>query len=52
MTKLEELKAASDTANAAYEAAYAARDAADAAAYDAWTAYQVELNKPKEQTND
>jgi hypothetical protein len=64
MTKLEELKAASDTAYVAASAynAYArvaASDAADAAydaAYDAYAAaynaYAAELNKPKEQTND
>ena len=52
MTKLEELKAAS---NAAYEAASdAARasDAAYAAAFVHSRAYQAELKKTKEQPND
>ena len=63
MTKLEELKAASDAAYDAYavvcEAVYDAHAAAwaaeRAAARDtdaANDAYQAELNKPKEQTND
>ena len=56
MTKLEELKAARDAANAA---AYAAWGAADAAAYDACeaadvarAAYEAELKKQEEKKND
>ena len=52
MTKLEELKAASDTAYDAYDTAYVAYVAADAAWDAAHEAYQAELKKTKEQTND
>ena len=56
MTKLEELKATRDAANAA---AYAAWSAADAAAYDACeaadvarAAYEAELKKQKDKQNE
>ena len=59
MTKLEELKAASDDAYAAFAAAdaFAAVDAFGAAAAyaiyaAAYEAYQAELKKTKEQAND
>ena len=63
MTKLGELKAASDAAYGTSEAAWAAYtiacdDAwaafrvADADYAAAWTAYQAELKKTKEMTND
>ena len=45
MTKLEELKAARDAALYAYDAAYDADD-------DAENAYQAELKKQKENSND
>ena len=51
MTKLEELKAAYDTAYAARGAYYTAA-AADAAAYDAWGAYRDELMKTQEENAD
>ena len=52
MTKLEELKAASDAAYDASDAAYVAYVAAEAAWDAAYEAYQDELKKTKEQTND
>ena len=49
MTKLEQLKAASDAADAAWGVASAAYDAAEAA----YVAYRDELKKTqKEQTNE
>jgi len=50
MTKLEELKAARDAANAAADDAWSAAAAANTAANDAWTAHNDELNK--ENSND
>jgi hypothetical protein len=59
MTKLEELKAAWDAAEAAavaaHDASEAARGARDEAFYDAraaWGAYQTELYKSEENSND
>jgi len=54
MTKLEELKAARDAANAVYDAAwYSAREAAEDVYGAAWdTAYEAELKKQKEKQND
>jgi len=60
MTKLEELKAAHDAAEAACAAAYAAADDAwDAATQDAWNAaraawdaYEAELKKQEEKQNE
>tara|TARA_R110000764_G_scaffold214687_1_gene301230 strand:- start:26 stop:235 length:210 start_codon:yes stop_codon:yes gene_type:complete len=54
MTKLEELKAAYEAADAAWDAAAAAIEAAYRAAADAaWDAYYAELKKTrKEKTND
>ena len=52
-TKLEELKAAYLAADADAWAAYdAVAYDAYAAAHAAWAAYEAELNKTKEQTND
>jgi hypothetical protein len=59
MTKLEELKAAHesaygdacDAAWAAYDAAYAAYEAARSARNVAWVAYRAELKKQQENSN-
>ena len=52
MTKLEELKAAWYEADAAFAIADDAFETAAAWATDAWHAYQDELNKQKENSND
>tara|TARA_R110000772_G_scaffold79860_2_gene170732 strand:+ start:951 stop:1103 length:153 start_codon:yes stop_codon:yes gene_type:complete len=48
MTKIEELKAAWDAADAARDAASDAADAAYEAAWDAYKAYKAELKKQGE----
>ena len=52
MTKLKELKAALGSAYDAWDAAWAAERAAARDADASYEAYQAELNKTKEQTND
>ena len=52
MTKLEELKAASDAAEDAWDAAYVDADATyDAAWVAAWATYQEEMKKIQEENS-